>query len=138
MKARNIEFNTKVEALTMYIRTVSLLRGDSITPTDAYYLSLFLTLPPKYAPNPFSTPARKHVRKILNVTEGALNNRIYALLDNNYLYRDEDKIIYINPYFLNISKLHPIPLNVALHYEETSRPGSSGSPAIKDSSGDSR
>lgn len=105
MKARNIEFNTKVEALTMYIRTVSLLRGDSITPTDAYYLS---PLPNpyllSYAPNPFSTPARKHVR--VNVTEGALNNRIYALLDNNYLYRDEDKIIYINPYFLNISKLH--------------------------------
>ena len=96
-------FTTKVEALTTYIRIVSLIVGDNISPTDSYYLALFLCLPEKYRAFPFSTQARKYVRNYLQVTEGALNNRIYTLLDNRYLYRDSDNMIYLFSYFTDIN-----------------------------------
>ncbi len=115
------KYDTKLEALAKYIQTISFLRKDGITGLECLTLAMVILLPEKHKYNPLSTAARAQLQKLLKVSKASLHNRIYALLQNKYLYRDEDNIIQITPFFKRL-KDSPLLLNVSYTYDEESTP----------------
>lgn len=109
MKVKN---KTKLEALTRYIHLISTIRNDTITPAECLTLATMILLPEKHKYNPLSTLSRRYLMKSLSVIKQNLNNRIYSLEKNKYLYRDEDNILQINPFFKKLKNSN-LELNVS-------------------------
>ncbi len=116
-----VNYETKLEALTRYILAISALRKDSITNADALTLSLIILSPTKHLYNPLSPTQRKKIQEILKISPQNLQNRLYSLQTNKYLYRDEDNLLQIMPYFKNLHN-SPLTLNVSYTYNQTGIP----------------
>jgi hypothetical protein len=116
-----VNYETKLEALTRYILAISTLRKDSITNADALTLSLIILSPSKHIHNPLSPLQRRKLENILKISAANLQNRIYSLHKNDYLYRDEDNLFQIKPFFRNL-KEKPLTLNVSYTYDQTGIP----------------
>lgn len=95
---------TKREALFKLLEFISLAmpKQKRATKKEMTLLVDFFLLPEKFKYHRFSSAARKRLRKTLKESGNGLavetiNTYIYTLIKKEYLYRDEDRMIYTKP-----------------------------------------
>ena len=92
------------EALKKLLNIIDIVqpkKESSLTDRETDLLAEFLILPKKYEYFLFSDRAKKEVRQSLKnqgwkVSIQSMNSKIYSMLDKGVLYRDEDRVIYLN------------------------------------------
>lgn len=86
------------EALLFFFACMDVARPREmrLTPAEAELLVEFLTLPTKFRYYRFASPAKKVVMRSLSISLANLNNKIYSLIDKGLIYRDEDRVLYLN------------------------------------------
>ena len=86
--------------LGMFIQLMTVLypsKYKGITPSQLRILVNFLTLPIEHSMSRFSRLARQEVvSRIENMTTINLNMQIYKMIDNGYINRDADNVLYID------------------------------------------
>lgn len=101
MKMTQIQALIKLFGFYNYIQPKS---NNVLTPSEMELLAVFCNLPAKYKHSMFSIQGKRKAtenylelfgKKLSNVN---LNNKVYCLLDKEFLYRDEDKVIYLKPF----------------------------------------
>jgi hypothetical protein len=88
------------EFMTLFLRTLSSLRKEKLSPQELDMLVAFSLLPHKFTSFPFSTVGKKKVAKQLKISNQALHARIYSLLKKGYLRKDEDGVVLL-PAFIH-------------------------------------
>jgi hypothetical protein len=116
-----VKFDTKLEALTKFLCLISISRNDTVSPIECLTLASIILLPPKYKYSPLSTRARQYLQSTLQMSPQLLNNHIYKLTKAKYLYRDEDSLLQITPYFRRLHS-QPLTLNVTFTSNTDSPP----------------
>ena len=98
---------TKIQILLKLFGFYNFIQPNSnnvLTLTEMKLLAVFCDLPEKYKYARFSLHAKKKAAQIYAELFGEtlsgvnLNNKIYCLLDKGFLYRDEEKVIYLKPF----------------------------------------
>lgn len=111
------------DCVKFYLRLLSLLDNKSVlTEAEATVLVEFLCLPEKFKYMRFSLVAKKKVAESLGLSAVNVNNKLYSLIEKNYLKRDEDNIIYAKDFvnkFINNFK-NTFEINVKLECKEES------------------
>jgi len=111
------------------------VQANLLTVSEMELLSVFCTLPEKYRHSMFSIHGKRKViqeykslfgKTLSNVN---LNNKVYGLLDKGFLFRDEDKVIYLKPFLRkaldDVAKNNRIEFNVLIDvYEDDELSGS--------------
>lgn len=126
LKMKMINSLIKLFGFYNYIQPNS---SNVLTSTEMKLLAVFCDLPEKYKYARFSIPAKKKVISIYKELYGEtlsgvnLNNKLYCLLDKGFLYRDEDKVIYLKPFLQKaIEELYAskkLELTVVLNVEDS-------------------
>jgi hypothetical protein len=86
------------------VNSAQLSKEFHITPSEIKLLIEFILLPPKFKHHRFSSAAKMKVRKICEerydwtLSAENVNNKIYSLLTKSILFRDEDSVVYLQPY----------------------------------------
>lgn len=99
--------------LQKYLNLYNLLVPESqhLLPSEIDLVTEFALLPEtKFAYQRFSSLAKDKVIESSahldwKLTKLNINNKLYALLDKKFLYRDEDKVIYLPKHLLTSLKL---------------------------------
>lgn len=93
--------------LYVYLDLLGILKGDeslTLSKQEKLVLIEFLLLPVEFKYYKFSLPGKKKVMSYLNthteysVNRNRLNTIIYNLIEKGWLYRDEDKVIFLRPF----------------------------------------
>lgn len=103
---------------TLLLRFISALQPleRQLSPVQLEVLKKTLLLPDKYRYRLFTYATKKYVASLFPMSVSNLNNRIYELIEKKYLYRDEDKVIYVNPALLQAVDLFKKQKSITLTY----------------------
>ena len=102
----------KREIVRSFLRLLSSLNPkpqNYLTDAEINLLAEFLILPSKYEFYLFSKVPKKRVRETLEsigwkLSPESMNQKLYSLIDKEYLYRDDDNIIYLSKYLKHQTK----------------------------------
>jgi len=100
------------DTIRSFLRILSSLNPNPqnyLTDAEINLLAEFLLLPPKYEFYLFSKVPKKKVRENLlsigwKLSAESMNQKLYSLIDKQYLYRDEDNVIYLSKYLKHQTK----------------------------------
>jgi len=109
----NIPSKDPREALRIYLEILNIINPDTntkLTEGEIKLLIEFILLPEKYSYQRFSRYAKPQVLKALEdvyawkLTPINLNTKIYELVNKNYIWRDDDGVLYLKEYLIDSAK----------------------------------
>ena len=99
IKHDNIDSNDFLEKYLL-LYNLSMPAEKRLVKSEMELITEFATLPTKFEHFRFSSIAKDKVIESLSdkgktATKASINSKIYDLLDKSFLYRDDDKVIYL-------------------------------------------
>jgi hypothetical protein len=91
------------------LNAVQPAEGKQLTQSEITVLVEFCILPAKFEYHRFSKVAKKVVFRELEkggwkLSSQSLNSKLYSMIEKDFLWRDEDKVIYLKPYLKGLVK----------------------------------
>ena len=93
----------------MLLYNLSMPQESRLVKSEMELVTEFTLLPPKFEHSRFSSLAKDKVIESLaekdkSATKASINSKIYDLLRKSFLYRDEDKVIYLPKHLVKAHK----------------------------------